>query len=97
VRDLARLAGFLAAVVVVFGLAFGVGRAVGPVGETPTPSTDHPTTVTSSPMTGHESSPVSDAPAGAGSHAGSHPSTTSTTSTTVGSNARPTASEGGSR
>lgn len=75
-RDAARLLTFLAGVVVVFGLAFGVGRAVGPVGG----ATDQPATVTTSTMLDHAATPGSMTPSTSGApHTGAHDPAAGTT------------------
>ncbi len=91
-RDLGRLAGFLVAVVAVFGVAFGVGRAVGPVGAASVPPSG-PAPVTTSTTVSHDhappSAPTTGEPGGSGSH-GSHPaSATSVPLSASTSTARP--------
>jgi hypothetical protein len=52
VNDLAvpaKLAGFAVILLVAFGAAFGIGRAVGPVGD----AAPAPTEITTTTMTGH--------------------------------------------
>ncbi len=41
----AKLAGFAVILLATFGAAFGIGRAVGPVGDDPAPAGTTPTTV----------------------------------------------------
>jgi hypothetical protein len=45
----AKLAGFAVLLLAAFGAAYGVGRAVGPVGDAPTPAPGAPVTTTMAP------------------------------------------------
>jgi hypothetical protein len=45
----AKLAGFAVLLLATFGAAYGVGRAVGPVGDAPTPAPAAPVTTTMAP------------------------------------------------
>jgi len=51
----AKLAGFAAILIVTFGAAFGVGRAVGPVGDDDPPAPATATTTTTQPEHGGHS------------------------------------------